>query len=157
MIKLFKVIFEGQANASVVSSYYDGNIALEGDDDYAVFVSEHGVAFPEPGYLHGSCSDNANECRKMTISSTVCFNRNDIERTADFDGLTADFNALNLFSDYPSFVSNSLAVANVKPNFNDEDTEEHKTSKGSEGDSTWFRFNFFESVSDGNVVSLSLS
>ena len=90
----------------------------------------------------------------MTISSTVCFNRNDIERTADFDGLTADFNALNLFADNPSFVSTSLAVNAVKPNFNDEDTEEHKTSKGNEGDSTWFRFNFFESVSDGTLAPL---
>jgi len=135
----------------VVSNYFNDNVKFEDDEQFHLFVMENNVEFPEPGPLHESCAEKASECRKMTITSNICFNRDDIDSAAEFSSLALDYKNLNLFNETPGFVISDLAVEAIKPNFNDEDTEEMNTSKGTEGESLWFRFNFVEQISDGTL------
>jgi len=104
--------------------------------------------------LLGTCATNFDECQRVTITSTGCFDREDATLEATNAQLEGDFDALTLFAGQGDFVSTSLSVTEIKDGTAGAAPDvEIVDSKGTEGvDDFWFRFNFADTVVNKIIV-----
>ena len=120
---------------------------------YNLVTEAHNPTFwttAQMGLNHGTCTNNKNECRTVTINSEVCFSRDDATPQTPHANIQDDYTvAFNYLNDKKGFLKTSIDVASVSSNG---DTLEITDSKGIEGvDDVWFRFSFSDTGASGAV------
>ena len=104
--------------------------------------------------LLGACKDDFDQCQQITVTTTACYEREDVDVNVSNQQLRDDYEALELFKGELGFIDSNLAVDSVtngavgaSPNV------EYTDSKGVEGvDDQWFRLEFANNVVEKTVI-----